>query len=105
MKTLISAMVAMTLVGSGTLMAAQPKFVAADNNLETRICMAVTSNDKVLLKRTLVQAREQRSAVARTVHCNKMPILEFAASFGFHESSDYLKAEQQSTRLAANFSN
>jgi hypothetical protein len=105
MKTLISGMVVMTLFGSGTLMAAQQKFVAADNNLETRICMAVTSNDSVVLKKTLQEAGEQRSAVFRTVHCNKMPIQQFADSFGFQESSDFLKDEKQTARLAANLAN
>ncbi len=105
MKTLISGMFVVTLFGSGTLMAAQQKFVAADNNLETRICMAVTSNDTAVLKKTLRDAREQRSAVTRTVYCNKMPIQQFAASFGFNESSDFLKDEKQTARLAANFAN
>lgn len=105
MKTLISGMVVMTLFGSGTLMAEQQKFVAVDKNLETRICMAVTSNNAIVLKRTLRQAREQRSAVVRTVHCNNMPIQQFADSFGFQESSDFLKDEKQTARLAANLAN
>ena len=105
MKTLISGMVVMTLFGSGTLMAAQQKFVAADNNLETRICMAVTTDDTVVLKKTLLQAREPRSVVARTVHCNNMPILQFAASFGFHDSSDFLNDKKQTDRLAVNLAN
>lgn len=105
MKTLISVMVVMTLFGSGTLMAAQQKFVAVDKNLETRICMAVTSNDPVVLKRALRQAREQRSKVAKTVLCNNMPIQQFAKSFGFDESSDFLQDKSQTDRLAANVTN
>ena len=101
MKTLVSVMVTMFAVSSVEVGAAEYKFVAIDKSVETKLCMAATTNDIQQLKLVLRRNGERLSTVRDSVKCNEMPIAEFAEEYGFMQIARYIDSDKKVEVIAA----
>lgn len=101
MKTVLSMIVAFVVVSPLAVQASDYKFLAADQSVETKICMAVTTNDVKTLKKVLRRA-DERLAVARlTVQCNGQTMADFAQDLGLMQIARFIEPNKQAEVIAA----
>ncbi|WP_440055969.1 DUF3718 domain-containing protein [Pseudoalteromonas sp. T1lg65] len=97
MKLLLTAG-AIALMTIGT--ASANEFVAADNSIATKICVAVTKDQKLTIASTLRDHRMPRNHITRKLHCNDMPVGKFAQVYGFNKSAEFFGVEPKTeTRI------
>jgi hypothetical protein len=101
MKTLMSVMLGVFAVSAMSAQAEQYKFVGTDESFETKLCVAVTSNQVATLQSMLQVKGERLSVIRNSVRCNQLPIAEFAEQYGFIQVARYLGAEKKETIIAA----
>ena len=75
--------------------ATQYKFIAADNRIETKICVYAGSNNKLGLKRALKQSTWNYGVVNRrfsvnNITCNDMVMAHFAHKYNAVDTFSYL---------------
>jgi hypothetical protein len=75
--------------------------VAIDKSMETKLCMAATTNDIQQLKLMLRRSGERLSTVRDSVKCNEMPIAEFAEEYGFMQIARYIDSDKKVEVIAA----
>jgi hypothetical protein len=101
MKTLIPAIVSLLFtVCSVGVQSAEYKFVAADQSVETKVCMAATTNDVQQLKKVLRRTGERLAVVRDSIKSNTLPIAEFSEEYGFIQVARFLGADKQSEVIA-----
>ena len=90
MKTLklISAIIAMGFTVSSN--ANNYQFVAADNSIETKICVAAVTNNKQALKRKIRMSGIRVRSIARSLMCNDQIVANFAYMYNASETFAYL---------------
>jgi len=101
MKTLISVFVSLFAVCSIGVHSTEYQFVAADQSVETKLCMAVTTNDVKQLEKVLRLSGESLAVVRDAVKCNKLPITEFSEEYGFMQIARYLAADKNADVIAS----
>jgi imidazole glycerol phosphate synthase subunit HisF len=101
MKTLMTVFVSLFAVCSVGVHSAEYKFVAADQSVETKLCMAATTNDVKQLKKVLRRSGERLAVVRDAVKCNTLPITEFSEEYGFMQVARFLGADKQADVIAS----
>ncbi|NOU49292.1 DUF3718 domain-containing protein [Pseudoalteromonas sp. JBTF-M23] len=76
---------------AGTANAEQ--FVAADNTIETELCMAITENDSFNLRKTMKAHRIGLRVMQNELTCNNMSADKFIAVHGFDNSAHSLNVD------------
>jgi len=66
------------------------QFVAGDNSIETKICVAAVTNDKHALKRKIRRSGDHVRSIARNLMCNDQIIANFAYMYNASETFAYL---------------
>jgi hypothetical protein len=96
MLNLISAVVVLAFTGSSNA-AVNYQFVAADNSIDTKICLAAVTNDmnklRLNIMRSSASARGVHSGartVARTLMCNDQIVANFAYQYHASKTFEYL---------------
>lgn len=100
MKTLMKVFVSLFAVCAVGVQSAEYKFMAADTSVETKLCMAATTNDVQQLKKVLRRSGERLAVVRDSIKCNALPIAEFSEQYGFMQVARYLGADKQSEVIA-----
>jgi len=100
MKTLIPVIVSLIAVCSVEVQSVEYRFVAADQSVETKICMAVTTNDVQQLKKVLRRNGERLGVVRDSIKCNSQPITEFSEEYGFIQVARFLGVDKQPEVIA-----
>ncbi|CAH9061643.1 hypothetical protein PSECIP111951_02531 [Pseudoalteromonas holothuriae] len=92
MKKLTTFCASATLLASLlTATAHAEQFVAADNTIETNLCMAITENDSYNLRRTMREYRIGLRVVQNELSCNNMSTDQFISKHGLDNSAHSLR--------------
>jgi hypothetical protein len=95
MLNLISAVVVLAFTGSSNA-AVNYQFVAADNSIDTKICLAAVTNDIKELRLNIMSSAGTRGVhtgarkVARTLMCNDQIVANFAYQYHASKTFEYL---------------
>lgn len=93
MNTLATTLCTTLILGAASLTATTTQaaqFVAADNSPGTQVCMAVISNKPIKLSTTMRDVRMSKRIAVTKLHCNEMPLNQFAGTYGFNKTAKYL---------------
>jgi hypothetical protein len=101
MKTVLSLIVALIAVGPVAAKATEYKFVATNQAVETKICMAVTTNDVIVLKKVLRRAGEGLPSARASVQCNGKSMADFAEDLGFTQIARFIDPDKKAEVIAA----
>lgn len=66
------------------------QFKAADNSLDTRMCVAAANNNLIRLKQAARMADLGIKGITRKLACNNRDITHFAATYGADKTTKYL---------------
>lgn len=77
-------------VVSGSAVAHQVKFEAADSSPGTELCMAVASNKPLTIQRTLKENNIPKQRMVNVLKCNDMSVGKFVSEFGLSRSAGML---------------
>ncbi|BBN81724.1 hypothetical protein PA25_17090 [Pseudoalteromonas sp. A25] len=84
-----AALLAGLLVGTANA----EQFVAADNSIETELCMAITEDDSFKLRKTMKEHRIGLRLVQNELTCNNMSADKFVAKHGLRNSANSLNLD------------
>ncbi|GEK09434.1 MULTISPECIES: DUF3718 domain-containing protein [Pseudoalteromonas] len=74
--------------------ASAANFSPADDSVATKVCMSVVKDNKLHLHNTLKSSRLDKRIIEDKLHCNDLPVGEFAATYGFNTVAKYLGADE-----------
>ena len=89
------------LCSAGTLLlstlslhvSADEQFFPGNDTVGTQLCMAITTNSPLKLRRALSDTGARINVVKNDLHCNSLSVREFASLYGFDKSLRTLKVE------------
>ncbi|MFY8273377.1 DUF3718 domain-containing protein [Pseudoalteromonas sp. SSDWG2] len=64
----------------------EQRFVAADNSVGTQLCMAITKDSPLKLKKAMDYHRARTHLVVNDLQCNDLTVRQFASLYGFERS-------------------
>ncbi|MBD1584571.1 DUF3718 domain-containing protein [Pseudoalteromonas sp. S16_S37] len=76
---------------AGTANAEQ--FIAADDTIETELCMAIARDNSFNLRKTMQERRVTLRVVKNVLACNNMATDKFIAKYGFKNSAHSLNLD------------
>ncbi|TLX51549.1 hypothetical protein CWC31_05240 [Pseudoalteromonas ruthenica] len=79
---------------STTAAADSSKFVAADNSAGTELCMAITKNSPLKLRRSMKEHYVNTYTMENKLACNDLTVRQFASLYGFDRSLKVLNIER-----------
>ena len=82
--------VILVLVCSMGINATNYKFVGVDTSKDTKMCLAVATNNKRALQSLMLRTSERVGSVARNLKCNNQVIANFAFKYNASETFEYL---------------
>ncbi|MFC3031410.1 DUF3718 domain-containing protein [Pseudoalteromonas fenneropenaei] len=90
MKTLATLLTAGSLLCLTATNVAAQEFIAADDSVATRVCMAVASNRPLNLRLEMKEVGMRTVTVQKKLHCNEMPVAEFASVYNLNRTANFL---------------
>lgn len=69
------------------------EFVAADNTIGTKLCMAVAKDNRRALNNTMEKVRITKNTMTKKLTCNDLSLEKFAATYGLAQSARLLNLE------------
>lgn len=72
------------------VLAANVKFVAADNSVATRLCISAATDSRLEFRQQVKDSRISIRTVANKLHCNDLPAADFAYQAGNQAVSQHL---------------
>lgn len=75
------------------------EFVAADDTAATQLCIAVASNHKLTIHKTIRQFNTRKTVLSNRLACNDMSLDEFASRYNLDNSANFLNINTTSTHI------
>jgi hypothetical protein len=78
------------LTGLSAIPAHATEFVAADNTIETTLCMAVANNRSLTLRKTMAKNRITHKVMNDALECNGHSVAEFVSIYTLNNTAGLL---------------
>jgi len=76
---------------SSSVYAAEPQYVAADESMETALCVSAATSDRFEFQQDLANSRVRSAVAANKLVCNELPVASFAFQAGNTAVYQHLK--------------
>lgn len=93
----IACCVVSSAVLSSAVLAAEPQYVAADNSIESALCVSAATANRFEFQQQLESLRVRPAVAANKLMCNDLPVASFAQQAGntvvYQQLKRYIKGQ------------